>query len=239
VSVPGGLIQGFPVRLPISWTVTNDGPRGSLATTWSDQIVLSRNAVLGDGDDQVVGSFARFGSLQAGESYTRGETLTLPIGVSGDYHLFVRTDAQGQVYEGGADEANNASASVAVSLLTPFSDLVVDSVTAPSDAANGRDTIQSSPGPFVIRARTRPTPRPGASASFFPPTPLSTPATWKSVASPISGTLRLVKAIASRAPSPCRKGCKAASTSSSARMPPRRSTRTVSKATTSARRRRR
>jgi hypothetical protein len=29
---------------------------------------------------------------------------------------------------------------VAVSLLTPFSDLVVDSVTAP-DAAQGRDTI--------------------------------------------------------------------------------------------------
>jgi hypothetical protein len=143
VTVPAGLIQGFPVRLPISWTVTNDGARGSLAATWSDQIVLSRNAVLGDGDDQVVGSFTRFGSLQAGESYTRGETLTLPIGVSGDYRLFVRTDAQGQVYEGDADDANNASTSATVSLLTPFSDLVVDSVTAPSEAL-GRDTIQVS-----------------------------------------------------------------------------------------------
>jgi hypothetical protein len=140
VNVPDGVIQGFPVRLPISWTVSNDGLRGSLAATWSDQIVLSRNAVLGDGDDQVVGSFTRFGSLAAGESYTRGETLTLPIGVSGDYRIFVRTDASGQVYEGSADDGNNASTPVAVSLLTPFSDLVVDSVTTP-DAALGRDTI--------------------------------------------------------------------------------------------------
>jgi hypothetical protein len=142
LAVPEGLIQGFPVRLPISWTVTNAGERGSLSTTWSDQVILSGNAVLGDGDDQAVGSFVHFGSLPAGESYSRGETVTLPIGVNGDYWVFVRTDAQGQVYE-GTDEANNASAATAVSLLTPFSDLVVDAVVAPTEAL-GRDTIQVS-----------------------------------------------------------------------------------------------
>jgi hypothetical protein len=109
VNVPGGLIQGFPVRLPISWTVSNDGLRGSLAATWSDQVVLSRNAVLGDGDDQVVGSFTRFGSLAAGESYTRGETLTLPIGSRGTTGSSCAPTRRGRCTRGGADEANNAS----------------------------------------------------------------------------------------------------------------------------------
>ncbi len=48
--------------LPLSWTVTNAGAATG-ATSWTDRVVLSTDAVLGNADDVVLGSLVHDGAL--------------------------------------------------------------------------------------------------------------------------------------------------------------------------------
>jgi large repetitive protein len=108
-----------PAYVTISWTVTNEGTGRGLTGSWIDQVVVSRNETLGDGDDIVLASFTRNGFLEVGDSYTRTEQLVLPPGFTGRYHLFVRTDATNVLFENGL-EANNAGRRRASSMSCGF-----------------------------------------------------------------------------------------------------------------------
>lgn len=123
----------------VTWTATNRGAgRTPQPATWNDEVYLSTDAVL-DAADALLGRFPHAGALDPGESYTTIRTVTLPVAVSGDYFLIVRTDSQNHVFE-HAFEGNNASpaASATRVFLTPPPDLVAAEVAAPAAATSGR-----------------------------------------------------------------------------------------------------
>jgi RHS repeat-associated protein len=136
VTTPSQAFSGQPLNL--SWTVTNKGQGKNLETSWYDQVFMSADEVL-DGSDRNLGTFYRSGTLNNDENYTTSQTVTLPIGVSGDYFFFVRTDAGNQVYENAFDGNNTGYKAIATRInLTPPPDLEFDFVDAPSQATSSR-----------------------------------------------------------------------------------------------------
>lgn len=86
------LVAGQEVT--VSWTVRNDGVLGT-NTYWYDRIWLSseNRVVSGDGSAVLLGTFENLSALEPGESYTQTQTVTVPESYSGEYYLFVITDA--------------------------------------------------------------------------------------------------------------------------------------------------
>jgi subtilase family serine protease len=121
-------------QISIDWRVAN---RGSTATDsdWNDQLIISRDTVIGNGDDILVGNFRHSGGLQSGESYARSATLSLPFIAQGSVFLALRTDADQETIE--PDTRADNSASAAFHLQLPAADLSVVQVTAPEFAVSG------------------------------------------------------------------------------------------------------
>ncbi|MCF4969755.1 hypothetical protein CV014_22890 [Nostoc sp. CMAA1605] len=139
VNAPSGAFSGQPVTL--SWTVTNEGTGRTLENTWYDRIFMSLDETL-DASDRFLGEVLHNGSLNADSSYNASATVNLPIGVSGNYYFFVRTDHYNQVYE-NAFEGNNAGYdAIATNItLTPPPDLEVESIILPNNARAGGNLI--------------------------------------------------------------------------------------------------
>ena len=80
----------------ISWTVQNDGtaptPNG---TTWQDRVWLSveNRVAVGENNPIFLGAYDNVSALGVGESYTQTKTFNVPIDISGEYYLFVISDA--------------------------------------------------------------------------------------------------------------------------------------------------
>ena len=126
------LLIGDPVDLTVSWTVENVGEGAGRTAVWNDVIVLSGNDVFGDHDDRELGRFVHSGRMPSGTTYDRTETVTLPARTNGRFTLFVKTDANDDVYELEGDAANTGRPDHRVDVTTkPYADLQVDVVTAP------------------------------------------------------------------------------------------------------------
>ncbi|MBY0589582.1 carboxypeptidase regulatory-like domain-containing protein, partial [bacterium] len=128
----------------ISWTVSNIGPGTTIANEWNDQVYLSDDAILDNGDTLLSAidnqtSFLHQGALVSGGSYITGQQISLPQGIQGSKYLIVKTDTLGDVFEGGL-LANNVGTTLAPIqvFLTPPPDLVVGAVTAPDDVTASR-----------------------------------------------------------------------------------------------------
>ncbi|MCW5625863.1 MAG: hypothetical protein KIT73_14215, partial [Burkholderiales bacterium] len=119
----------------LSWDVRNAGTGTTVSTRWVDRIYASVDGVLGNGDDVLLGEFVRGAALVAGATYTRNETVSLPLGLSGTYRLFAVTDAGGSVVEGV--ENNNTRGGVEMTITRDTADLQVVSLTAPPQAEAG------------------------------------------------------------------------------------------------------
>jgi hypothetical protein len=132
VDAPTEAYSGQPFAL--SWTVRNDGdptPRN-----WYDQVYLSLDQVLDLGSDISLGHVYH-SSLPTDESYTKTQAFTIPRGLSGPFYVFVFTDRGNYLNE--SDELNNIDydrTSMLVNLLPP-ADLVVGTITVPSNASPG------------------------------------------------------------------------------------------------------
>ncbi len=129
---PATLTAGKNAR--ISWSVLNQGTGDSVSLNWNDRLVASVDNILGNGDDTTLGEFNRNqGQLFVGGTYKTTQDVAIPFALSGNYNLFVTTDSSNQVYE-SAQENNNDSASVAITISRQTPDLEVDQVTAPTTA---------------------------------------------------------------------------------------------------------
>ncbi|WP_081402834.1 CARDB domain-containing protein [Scytonema hofmannii] len=138
IDVPTTLEAGIASR--IKWTVANTGTGDTAVRAWTDKIIASGDPNLGNDDDVVLGSFYhsdtlslidgtyRSGLLNPGDFYERNELVTIPFTMSGQYHLFVVTDANAQVYEANALGNNYKSQLITVNRDTP--DLQVTGVNA-------------------------------------------------------------------------------------------------------------
>lgn len=124
--------------IQIDWTVSNQGTGDTAVTNWVDRIIASTDDIVGDLDDVVLGTFTYNGLLDEGESYSRSELVTLPFNLSGDYNLFVVTDADNDVYE-ATNEDNNNSNSLPIDIVRLTPDLQVTQINAAQTANSGEN----------------------------------------------------------------------------------------------------
>ena len=135
VQAPAQDFSGQPMT--VSWTVTNTGTGPTAATSWTDAVYMSASATL-DSSATLLGTFLHQGALAVGADYTSDETVTLPVGISGQFYFLVQTDLNGQVFQNGATGNNVAATATAKTVnLTPPPDLTVSSVTWPSTVVAG------------------------------------------------------------------------------------------------------
>ena len=89
---------GDPAEATISWTVRNVGTGAGQTPRWTDRVIASTDAVLGNGDDRIIAEFVHEGELGVNQAYSRQESILLPAQVQGRFHLFVQTDAAQEVF---------------------------------------------------------------------------------------------------------------------------------------------
>lgn len=140
VQAPPNASSGQPIQA--NWIVTNIGNDGTKAPVWYDDVFLSPTPTFDPQTTIHLGRFENFSALNAGEAYANSATFTLPRGIFGDYYIFTRTDIFN--HERESNEGNNQSVSERMQVaLSPFADLQVTTVTAPSNAFSG-DSVQVS-----------------------------------------------------------------------------------------------
>ncbi|MEM2990266.1 MAG: CARDB domain-containing protein, partial [Halobacteria archaeon] len=133
------LLIGDPVDITVSWSVMNRGTGSGRVDTWTDKIVLSRDEIFGNGDDKVIATFQHEGLLPLGESYSENRIIQLPIGLEGRFKLFVKTDANDEVFEYTDTFTNIATPAHPVDIMRiPYADLVVDVVTSDPSGISGQ-----------------------------------------------------------------------------------------------------
>ncbi|MCB1965299.1 MAG: hypothetical protein KDI64_04390, partial [Candidatus Accumulibacter sp.] len=143
IGAPATLIAD-PATLTVTWTVVNQGSGAGRFDNWTDHVLLSRDDILGNADDLIIGEYRHDGALMAGESYTRSESIALAARSSGRFRLFVVSDAYGEVFENHS-ETNNAGRVTQVVDVMPsaYADLRVASLSSDGTPASGRSLAVS------------------------------------------------------------------------------------------------
>src|SRR5262249_20701666 len=99
VDLPAGGPFASGHAVTFDYTVQNVGTKPTNTGSWSDRVALSLNTIYGDSDDLTLGVFPHSGVLGPGGLYTATQTVNLPDGITGDYHLIVETDTSNNVNE--------------------------------------------------------------------------------------------------------------------------------------------
>jgi hypothetical protein len=128
-----------PAQVTVGWTVTNVGTGPGQAPSWVDEVLVSTNADANNPYAPVLARFPHKGALAPGSSYQQQQTFLLPAGFHGRYHLFVRTDADHQVFQNGSTANDVAEAGNFFDVTTePYADLIVTALNVPQTANSGQ-----------------------------------------------------------------------------------------------------
>jgi subtilase family serine protease len=139
VTAPERLIAD-PARISVSWRVENVSTGDASAMSWTDAVVLSTNDIYGDSDDRRLGVFSRPRGLASGQSYQRTESFVLPPALTGRFHLFVKADSQGVIFEDDRLANNAASPSNFVDVMPiAYADLLPTRVDVPAASSSGSE----------------------------------------------------------------------------------------------------
>ena len=139
ITAPTTVLAGEEVE--VVWRVENNGADPASAPWgWSDELWYSQDATLDPEIDQYLDYHSQWSDLGAGEHYDVTVWPTLSGVPAGAGHLFVVTDAYGNVEE--SDEDNNRQ-SVGITVTIPNVDLRVTSSTGPATASPG-ETVNLS-----------------------------------------------------------------------------------------------
>ncbi|NJN12705.1 MAG: hypothetical protein HC815_34015, partial [Richelia sp. RM1_1_1] len=138
ITVPTSEYSGQ--RVQISWTLQNQGD-AAVTGPWFDEVYFSEDDEIGNEDDQLIKSFEFTGTIEAGQSITRKQEITLPIDWSGDRWIGVKTDSNNQIYEHNKEDDNESISTQPINIrLSDFPNLKVSSVTPPDFAFSGAET---------------------------------------------------------------------------------------------------
>ncbi len=122
----------------VSWTVANSGQASALGS-WVDRVYLSSDAALGG--DILLGSYPYSEGLAAGQTVARRQSVGFGRSgiANGNYWVIVATDADNSVVE-KTGEGNNVrvSAQPVNVHLTPLPNLLIESITAPTNVFSGQ-----------------------------------------------------------------------------------------------------
>lgn len=136
VTAPAAAASG--TQLDVTWTVENLSGAPTNANYWYDDVYLSSDQTI-SGGDTYLGRVQHSNVLPGGGAYTTTRSLDLPINLSGEFFVLVRTDANNRVVEEGADGNNDgASSSTTTVTLSPTPDMIVTNVDAPTEAFSGQ-----------------------------------------------------------------------------------------------------
>ncbi|MDH6084190.1 CARDB domain-containing protein, partial [Umezakia ovalisporum] len=126
--------------IDISWSVTNQGIVDAEGT-WRDRVDLV-NATTGE-FTRNLGNFSFTGSIAAGASLERTQSVNIPLELNGEYKVVVTTDYWGNLGEGTQNENNNTTTDEEVFTIqiSPIPNLQVTGVTAPSTAFSSQETL--------------------------------------------------------------------------------------------------
>lgn len=129
-------------NVDIQWRIKNVGD-AAVSSAWTDRIVLSRNAIIGDSDDMTLGDFAySAGPLAAGEEISRQAQVGIPFDPSlipGTYNLYIVTDAANQIDEIVND--NNATAPSAAVLVAAPSTIAGNPVSVAANSTTDANIL--------------------------------------------------------------------------------------------------
>ncbi|MEO1669339.1 MAG: CARDB domain-containing protein, partial [Cyanobacteria bacterium J06631_2] len=120
----------------VSWTITNQGAGDTVKARWKDELWLSLDSAIGNSDDRLLETFYHNSLLDAGESYTNEELVTIPFDFEGDYRLYAKTDAEDSVYEANAED-NNASLLSPITVTRETPDLQATLLSTPVVGTSG------------------------------------------------------------------------------------------------------
>ena len=129
-------VAGQPVS--ISWTVKNAGTGPTLEPSWTDRVLLSRTLTLDTAAALSVDSFSHSGALEAGDSYSRTELVTLPRQAQGAYYVLMQTNADHAVNECGTEGNNVGRSARTIEVGSDLPNLEVVRLEAPNAAVTGR-----------------------------------------------------------------------------------------------------
>jgi hypothetical protein len=106
---------------------------------WSDRIYLSEDSLFDLTDWSFrARNFRKDSSLLPGQSYVEQAELILPVSLVGDYHVFLATDTEHDLFEGFREANNRVEASNLLQVsLRPPADLQVLAVNPPLTAQSG------------------------------------------------------------------------------------------------------
>jgi CARDB len=119
-------------QVNISWSIINSGAIDSPAGSFYNQVVLSKDSIVGNNDDVDLGTYFTDLPIIAanGEIYTGSNSVYVPQSILGDYNLFLIIDSN--YSQGDTDRSNNISTAIPVSILPAESpDLTVASYQLP------------------------------------------------------------------------------------------------------------
>ncbi len=92
-------------NINVGWEGKNEGMAVSLANYWSDYLYLSADTLASPDSDINLDHFVHSGILAPGSSYTNGQTVGIPNGLSGLYYIYVYIDKWNQNHD--PDLTNN------------------------------------------------------------------------------------------------------------------------------------
>ena len=121
--------------IPLKWILTNQGNASIVNTAIVDKIYLSQSAVVYNAFDSV-GHYSHSLNLPVGGVDTINGQFTLPNGIQGNYYLHVVTNTAGSLCESSTTN-NVAHSTVVPVLLSPWPDLTVSNILAPSEVNIG------------------------------------------------------------------------------------------------------
>ncbi len=121
----------------VTWTVENQGGSSTEGKAWEDRLYLSQSATFNAETATLLGRANRSAALEPGERYTGTQNITVPAKITGNYYLFVQTDAGNTLFE-YTNENNNVGRSTApLAVVAP--DLVVASVAVLNGDQSGNE----------------------------------------------------------------------------------------------------
>jgi len=126
-------------QFEVTWTVRNDGAATG-GSSWDDYVYLSLDQVFDPATDRYLGFVRHTQGLGEEQSYTKTRSFTVPLGLSGPFYVFVRTDGGNEIYERDGEGAGNIvhdPVPMQVNLLPP-ANLVVGTIVIPADAQPGQ-----------------------------------------------------------------------------------------------------
>lgn len=134
IITPGITFSGN--KITVQWTTINSGPGSVFGKRWVDRIYLSQAPEFDRSASVVLGQRSFNHHLLPGESYTGSSQVTLPNYISGDYYIYVYTDADNNVFEHANEDNNILRSNMFEIILSPPADLLVTSVEHPVSLSN-------------------------------------------------------------------------------------------------------